>query len=133
MPFRRLTSIASILLIAALMTACGGQVEVRTAQIPVRADLRLCAALEALAPEDFPAVASNPSFANLFERAGIVAPPAALALVEQAAGDHARGVQIQERALTVRRDVAQTNIGRENCNRQGELVSLIDENNRGPE
>jgi hypothetical protein len=81
-----------------------------------------------------PAVAGNPNLAAAFERAGAnVPPPAVMAIIEQAAGDHARTAQIQERAVTVRRDVGQTNVGREMCNRLGEVVALVDANNAGPE
>lgn len=84
-------------------------------------------------PSDLPAIAVNPPLADAFARAGIAPPaPAVMALIEEAAGDHARRVQIQERAVTVRRDVAQTNVGREMCNRLGEVVSLVDLNNAGP-
>jgi hypothetical protein len=46
---------------------------------------------------------------------------------------YARSVQIQERAFGARRDLAQTQVGREMCNRNAELVSLVDANNAGPE
>jgi hypothetical protein len=72
----------------------------------MRDELRQCVALEAIQPEDLPPVAESPE---------------------------AREVQILERAFWVRRDIAQTAIGRQMCNINGELVSLIEANNAGPE
>lgn len=50
-----------------------------------------------------------------------------------AAEPAAREAQILERSFWFRRDLAQMNINVEMCNRNGELVALIDANNAGPE
>ncbi len=72
----------------------------------MREELRQCVALEAIQPETLPPVAEDPQ---------------------------AREVQILERSFWLRRDIAQTAIGRRMCNINGELVSLIEANNAGPE
>jgi hypothetical protein len=105
MPWKRMISTVFMTLIVGLTAACG-TTSVRVAQIPMREGLNECVALEALQPEDLPPVAESPE---------------------------AREVQILERAFWVRRDIAQTAIGRQMCNRNGELVSLIEANNAGPE
>jgi len=55
------------------------------------------------------------------------------ALPPPAEGEEARRVQIEERALWMARDLSAASIFAEMCNRNGELVSLIDANNAGPE
>lgn len=86
-------------------------------------------ALEAIQPEDLPPVASAESLRAALDALGIAPAPA----IERAALAYARQVQIEERAFSVRRDIAQTAIGRRMCNINGELVALVDANNAGPQ
>ena len=78
----------------------------RIAQIPLRDELRQCLALAPIAREALPAPAET---------------------------EEARRAQIQERAVWMQRDLDQAAISRQMCNRNGELVSLIEANNAGPE
>jgi hypothetical protein len=55
------------------------------------------------------------------------------ALPPIAESDEARQAQILERSVWMSRDLAQSANAREMCNRLSEVVSLVDENNRGPE
>lgn len=54
------------------------------------------------------------------------------ALPPVAESEEARQAQIQERAAWMARDLMQADVSAEMCNRNGELVSLIDANNAGP-
>lgn len=55
------------------------------------------------------------------------------ALPAVAADAAARASQIEERAFWMGRDLRQSANTRENCNRLGELVALIERNNAGVE
>jgi len=68
----------------------------------------------------------------LFEAAGLTPSPATQA-IQEAAGNHARAVQFEERAAGDSRDLAQASVLREMCEKLGEVVSLVDANNAGPE
>jgi len=127
MPWKRMISTVSMTLIVGLTAACG--TTLRVAQIPLRDELRQCLALEAIQREDLPPVASAESLRAALDALGIAPAPA----IERAALAYTRQVQIEERAIMVRRDLAQTQVGREMCNRTGELVSLIEANNAGPQ
>lgn len=50
-----------------------------------------------------------------------------------AAAPAERAVQLEERAFWMQRDLQQTANNRDACNRQGELVALIQANNAGPQ
>lgn len=56
-----------------------------------------------------------------------------LEAIESAAGRYARQAQITEQGFAGNRDLAQTSINREMCNRQAELAGLIQANNAGPQ
>lgn len=70
--------------------------------IPLREQLTVCEALAPIQREDLP---------------------------DEAEGDEARAVQIQERAFWMSRDLAQTATVRAGCAKQAELVALVRENN----
>ena len=90
-------------------------------------------ALTPIAPEQWLAPAKNPDLGVVFDRAGLERPQAAiLALLESAAGEHARDAQIQEQAFAARRDLRQLSINRTMCDRLGEVVTLVQTNNAGP-
>jgi hypothetical protein len=55
------------------------------------------------------------------------------ALPPTAEAEEAQRAQIVERAFWFRRDLAQTSVNVEMCNRMAEIVSLVDANNAGPE
>ena len=73
---------------------------------PLRPELRQCVALDPMPPEALPPVSEDPAV---------------------------RSTQLEERAAWMMRDIHQADIAREMCNRQGELIGLIDANNAGPE
>lgn len=106
MPLKRLTLLLFMTCIAALTTACGSTAHLRVSQIPLRESLTQCAALLPIQPETLPPMR------------------------EEAAE---RSAQLEERAFWMRRDLSQTANNRDNCNKQSELVSLIQANNAGPE
>lgn len=107
MPLKRTILKALILSTAALTTACGTtSTSLRVSQIPLRADLSRCPALLPVQSETLPPVAAAPA---------------------------ERAVQLEERAFWMQRDLQQTANNRDACNRQGELVALIQANNAGPQ
>ena len=55
------------------------------------------------------------------------------ALPPIAESDEARRAQILERSAWMQRDLSQSANAREMCNRLGEVVALVDQNNAGPE
>lgn len=86
--------------------ACSTLQPVRIAQIPLRAELRQCEALAPIPPEALPAVSEDAAV---------------------------RAAQIQERAIWMRRDLLQANAVKDLCSKLGEIVSLVDANNEGPQ
>jgi hypothetical protein len=44
-----------------------------------------------------------------------------------------RATQVEERAFWMMRDIRQADVVRDMCNKNAELVSLIEANNTGPE
>lgn len=105
MPWKRLTLTSFIACTAMLTSACGTTSALRVSQIPLREDLTKCVALTALPSEALPALSDDPVV---------------------------RAAQLQERGVWMRRDLEQTGIAREACNKQIELVALIQANNAGP-
>lgn len=105
MLWKRLILTGSILLMSAGLMACGTTSSLRIAQIPLRPELRQCAALEPMPREALPPMAEDAE---------------------------ARRVQILERSAWMQRDLRQSANNRENCNRLGEVVALVDANNAGP-
>lgn len=96
-----------ILPIGLVTSACSATLQpVQIAQIPLRPELRQCVALDPMPPEALPPVSEDPAV---------------------------RSTQLEERAAWMMRDIHQADIAREMCNRQGELIGLIDANNAGPE
>jgi len=132
MPFHRLILIVFILLMSALLQACGTGSSLRVSQITPRAEATQCVALAPIARDEWIAPAADPNLSTLLTAAGVVGEDH-IAVIERAAGAYARQVQIEEQAFTARRDVSQTSVNREMCNRQHELVGLIQANNAGPE
>lgn len=88
------------------ISACSTLQPVQVAQIPLRADLRQCVALEPIPREALPPVAEEPA---------------------------TRAAQVQERAFWMMRDIQQADVVRDMCNKNAELVSLIEANNAGPQ
>ena len=115
------------LLMTALTASCG-TTSLRTSQIHPRAEALECIALPAIRPDQWHPPAADPDFSALLPSIT----PADRAAIESAAGRYARQVQIQEQGFTAQRDIQQTGVNREMCNRQHELGGLIEANNAGP-
>ena len=129
---RKLISIAFIALTSALTASCGAGTALRISQINPRPEATQCIALQAIQPDQWLPAASNPNLSAVFARYGID-PSAATQAIEQAAGDYARSVQVIEQNAAARRDLSQTSVNVEMCNRQRELWDQIQANNAGPQ
>lgn len=114
-------------------SACSASRDLRISQIPIRQELRQCAALVPTQPEQRQAIAPNPDFNGFAAVLGALPGAPVILALQQAAGDHARRIQFQERAAGDMRDIAQAAVIRENCEKLAEVVSLVDANNAGPE
>lgn len=132
MPSHKLTSIVFILPMLALMASCGAGTTLRVSQITPRAEALQCVALRPIQSDEWLPAAANPDLSVVFARYGIE-PSAATQAIEQAAGDYARVVQITEQNAAAQRDLLQSDVNVEVCNRQRELRLLIEANNAGPQ
>lgn len=132
MPFRRLILTGFMLPMLVLTASCGAGTALRVSQINPRAEALQCIALRPIQSEEWLPAAPNPDLSAVFARYGIE-PSAATRAIEQAAGDYTRIVQITEQDAAARRDLSQTNVNVEMCNRQRELRDQIAANNAGPD
>lgn len=102
----RLILTLSMTLTLPAIAACSQTIAATTAQIPLRPELRQCVALSEVRSEDLPALPADPAL---------------------------RASQIEERRFWMRRDWAQADVVKDACAKLGEVVSLVDANNAGPE
>ncbi|MGH6950494.1 MAG: hypothetical protein ACREH4_06460 [Vitreimonas sp.] len=98
----------------------------------LRPDLQVCSRIEDVRDEDRPAVASDPALSEALAEAGVTDPGAQAAL-RRAAGDYTRTMQAIERAFGINRDIDQSGHNRVLCERQQEIVDVVNRHNAGAE